>query len=57
MHAARSSEPKAEEPFFEVFAQVALGIALLANREWSGAEEAERRALALARQSTASTSD
>jgi tetratricopeptide (TPR) repeat protein len=35
---------------FQVFAQVALGIALVANREWSGAEEAERRALALGRE-------
>jgi ATP/maltotriose-dependent transcriptional regulator MalT len=30
---------------------VVLGIALVANHEWSGAEEAERRALALARES------
>src|SRR5262249_57841845 len=37
--------------FHQVFAQVALGIALVANRDWTGAEEAERRALALARQS------
>src|SRR5262249_10107650 len=35
---------------FQVLAQVALGIALLANREWNGAEEAERRALTLARE-------
>src|SRR5262249_2150169 len=34
----------------QVFAQVALGVALVANREWSGAEEAERRALTLARE-------
>jgi ATP/maltotriose-dependent transcriptional regulator MalT len=35
----------------QVLTQVALGIALLANREFGGAEEAERRALALARES------
>jgi ATP/maltotriose-dependent transcriptional regulator MalT len=40
-------------PISQVFAQMALGIALLSTREWSGAEEAERRALALARQSSA----
>jgi hypothetical protein len=35
----------------KVLAQVVLGIAFLANREWSAAEEAERRALAIARES------
>ena len=34
----------------QVLAQVVLGIAIVANREWSAAEEAERRALALARE-------
>jgi ATP/maltotriose-dependent transcriptional regulator MalT len=49
-HAGRTLECAEEGgvPFNQVFAHVALGIALVANREWSGAEEAERRALALA---------
>jgi ATP/maltotriose-dependent transcriptional regulator MalT len=52
-HAGRALEHAEEvgNPFHQVFAQVALGIALAANHEWSGAEEAERRALAIARQS------
>jgi hypothetical protein len=37
-------------PVYHVLAQVVLGIALVANRQWSAAEEAERRALALARE-------
>jgi adenylate cyclase len=51
-HARRALE-RAEEvagPVFQVLARVALGIALLANREWSAAEAAEQRALALARE-------
>jgi tetratricopeptide (TPR) repeat protein len=52
-HARRALErAEGRGALVEVFAQVALGIALLANREWSGTEEAERRALALARQSS-----
>ena len=49
---ARHALERAEDhgPLFQVFAQVVLGIALVANREWSGAEEVERRALALARE-------
>jgi ATP/maltotriose-dependent transcriptional regulator MalT len=51
-HARRALErTEGAGAFLQVLAQVALGIALLANREWSGAEEAERRALALARES------
>jgi tetratricopeptide (TPR) repeat protein len=50
-HARRPLErAEALGPVFQVFAQVALGIALVANREWTAAEEAERRALALARE-------
>ena len=50
-HARRALErAEGRGPVLQVLAQVALGIALLANREWSGAEEAERRALALARE-------
>jgi tetratricopeptide (TPR) repeat protein len=51
-HARRALE-RAEggAPISQVITQVALGIALLANREWSGAEEAEQHALALARES------
>ncbi len=51
-HARRTFE-RAEEvggPVYQVLAQVVLGIALVANQEWSAAEEAERRALALARE-------
>jgi class 3 adenylate cyclase/tetratricopeptide (TPR) repeat protein len=50
---ARPTLERAEEvgsPIYQVLAQVALGIGLLTNREWSAAEEAERRALALARE-------
>jgi hypothetical protein len=51
-HARRALErTEGAGVFLQVLAQVALGIALLANRDWSGAEEAERRALALARES------
>jgi class 3 adenylate cyclase/tetratricopeptide (TPR) repeat protein len=52
-HARRTFE-RAEgvgDAVTKVLAQVVLGIALLANREWSAAEEAERRALAIARES------
>jgi tetratricopeptide (TPR) repeat protein len=51
-HARRALE-RAEGgvPTNQILAYVALGIALVANREWSGAEEVERRALALARES------
>jgi tetratricopeptide (TPR) repeat protein len=51
MHARRALEREGGGTLFQMFAQLALGIALLANREWSGAEEAERRALTLARES------
>lgn len=37
-------------PVAQILAQVVLGIALLANAEWSAAEEVERQALALARE-------
>jgi ATP/maltotriose-dependent transcriptional regulator MalT len=37
-------------PVSQILAQVVLGIALLANAEWSAAEEVERQALALARE-------
>jgi ATP/maltotriose-dependent transcriptional regulator MalT len=51
-HARRALErAEGAGTLLRVFTQLALGIALLANREWSGAEEAERRALALARES------
>jgi class 3 adenylate cyclase/tetratricopeptide (TPR) repeat protein len=52
-HAGRALE-RAEEVggrFYQVLVQVVLGIALVANHEWRAAEEAERRALALARES------
>ena len=51
-HARRALE-RAEEsgvPIFLILAQVALGIALVANREWRGVEKAGLRALALARE-------
>jgi len=41
-HALERAEGGA--PIAQVFAYVVLGIALVANREWNGAEEAERRA-------------
>jgi adenylate cyclase len=52
-HAGRALEraEKGGGPFYQVLVQVVLGIALVANHEWGGAEEAERRALALARAS------
>jgi tetratricopeptide (TPR) repeat protein len=52
-HARRTLE-RAEgvgDTVTKVLAHVVLGIALVANEEWSGAEEAERRALTIARQS------
>jgi tetratricopeptide (TPR) repeat protein len=51
-HARRALERAEGQQGFlqQVIAQVVFGIALLANREWSGAEEAERHALALARE-------
>jgi len=51
-HAHRALE-RAEEngaPVAQVLAQVVLGIALVVNRQWSAAEETERRALALAQE-------
>jgi class 3 adenylate cyclase/tetratricopeptide (TPR) repeat protein len=51
-HARRSLErAEGQGAVHQVIAQVALGIALVANHEWSGAEEAERRVLAIARES------
>ncbi len=50
---ARRALARAEEsgvPILLILAQVALGIALVANREWRGVEEAGLRALALARE-------
>jgi tetratricopeptide (TPR) repeat protein len=50
-HARRALERiEGVGPVFELVARCALGIALLANREWSGVEEAGRHALALARE-------
>jgi tetratricopeptide (TPR) repeat protein len=52
MHARRALERAAGlRATFQILAQTALGLALLTSREWSAAEEAERRALALARES------
>jgi tetratricopeptide (TPR) repeat protein len=51
-HARRGLErAEGKGALVEIFAQVSLGIALVANREWSAAEEAGRRVLALARDS------
>src|SRR5262249_1712227 len=53
MHARRvleRAEQGAGGPVTQVLAQVVLGMALVANQEWSAAEDAERRALALARE-------
>ena len=49
-HALRTLD-RVEEgaPVEHVVAHVVLGAALLANREWSAAEEAERRALTISR--------
>jgi ATP/maltotriose-dependent transcriptional regulator MalT len=52
-HARRALErAEGKGALVEVFSQVALGLALLANRDWCGAEETEQRALALARPSS-----
>ena len=49
-HARRLLERAEGGVLSQVWAQLILGMALVANREWSEAEEAERRALSLARE-------